>query len=175
VSRISYDTFQLQCVYQESGGIIQQRRLEKDPACFAKYKASTGNGHNFLLASRDCTLQVFVDFNVVWAAKLPAVPVHVSVADFGSQKGLIVTVDDSGKLSLGYLGTKPPLSAVVSTSRDVDYDKVDEEHRTLLQVTSANCNKATLIRIEGQYIVVFAILLLVYLCYLTWDVCVYVL
>ena len=125
----------LQCESQESGGIIQQRRLEKDPACFAKYKASTGNGHNFLLASRDCTLQVFVDFNVVWAAKLPSVPVHVSVADFGSQKGLIVTVDDSGKLSLGYLGTKPPLSAVVSTSRDVDYDKVDEEHRTLLQVT----------------------------------------
>lgn len=37
-------------------------------------------------------------------------------------------------LSIGYLGTKPPVSAVLTHSRDINYDKVDEEHRALLQV-----------------------------------------
>jgi hypothetical protein len=118
--------------------VIQQRRLEKDPSCLAKYPRSQGQGqgqgHNFLLACRDGTLQVFADFNVVWAAKLASVPVQLCVANFGSQRGLVVTVDDSGKLSLGYLGTKPPLAAVVSAAREVDYDKMDEDHRALLQV-----------------------------------------
>lgn len=41
-----------------------------------------------------------------------------------------------GLLSVGYLGTKPPISAVggVNHSRTLDYDKVDEEHKQLLQV-----------------------------------------
>jgi hypothetical protein len=42
----------------------------------------------------------------------------------------------SGTLNIGYLGTKPPISAVggVNHSRTLDYDKVDEEHKQLLQV-----------------------------------------
>ena len=61
---------------KESGGMIQQRRLEKEPCCFTKYAAgdaASANGpwHNFLLACRDGTLQVYSEFNLVWAAKLP--------------------------------------------------------------------------------------------------------
>ena len=106
---------------KDSGGIIQQKRLEKEPCCFAKYavggSASTAGasssqsndgsqGHNFILACRDGTLQVYSEFNLVWAAKLPAsssssssvpVPVQVAVAQFGDQRGLVVTLDDAGR------------------------------------------------------------------------------
>ena len=81
---------------------------------------------------------MFVNFNLVWAAKLPTVPVQMAVSDFGGQKGLVVTLDDTGRLSIGFMGTKPPLSAVPSltsaNAREVDYDRLDEEHRGLLQV-----------------------------------------
>jgi hypothetical protein len=36
---------------------------------------------------------------------------------------------------VGYLGTKPPAASVVSHARELDYDKVDEEHRNLLKVS----------------------------------------
>jgi hypothetical protein len=98
------------------------------------------SGHNFLLASKDGTLSVYADFNLVWAAKLSTVPVQMAVADFGGQRGLVVTLDDTGKLSVGFMGTKPPLTAVPSltgtsaNAREVDYDRLDEEHKALLQV-----------------------------------------
>lgn len=99
---------------------------------------STSSGHNFLLASKDGTLSVYVNFNLVWAAKLSTVPVQMAVSDFGGQKGLVVTLDETGRLSIGFMGTKPPLSAVPSltsaNAREVDYDRLDEEHRDLLQV-----------------------------------------
>ena len=56
------------------------------------------------------------------------------VADFGNQNGLIVTINDTGKLSLGYLGTKLPNNNVMTHTREMDYDKMDEEHRRLLQI-----------------------------------------
>ena len=62
-------------------------------------------------------------------------PVHIAVGDFGPQKGLIVQLDESGRLSLSYLGTKPPQSVASSAlSRELDYDKVEEDHRALLHV-----------------------------------------
>ena len=41
---------------------------------------------------------------LVWAAKTYSVPVQLAVADFCGQKGLIVSIDDSGTLSIHYLG-----------------------------------------------------------------------
>lgn len=85
---------------------------------------------------------MYVNFNLVWAAKLSTVPVQMAVSDFGGQKGLVVTLDETGRLSIGFMGTKPPLSAVPSltsaNAREVDYDRLDEEHRDLLQVEEDN-------------------------------------
>ena len=39
----------------------------------------------------------------------------------------------------GFLGTKPPLTSVVAQARELDYDKVDEEHRALLKVAIVVC------------------------------------
>jgi hypothetical protein len=41
---------------------------------------------------------------------------------------------DSGLLSLCYLGTKPPVNAMMSQVRELDYEKIDMEHKQLLQV-----------------------------------------
>lgn len=53
---------------------MQQRRLEKEPSYVLAYQAAVGHGHNFVLANRDHTLQVFVDFQLVWAVTVRAIP-----------------------------------------------------------------------------------------------------
>lgn len=87
-----------------------------------------------MLASHDGTIGVYSDFNLVWAAKVASVPVQIAVGSFGGQRGLVATIDDTGRLAIGYLGTRPPSSAVVTHARELDYDKIDEEHRALLGV-----------------------------------------
>lgn len=119
---------------KDTGLIIQQRRLEKEPAYVLAYQGAVGQGHNFVLANRDLTLQVFIDFQLVWAVTVQSVPVQIGLGEFGNQKGLLVTLDDAGKLNIGYLGTKPPIAAIGGVKRDLDYDKLDEEHRKLLQI-----------------------------------------
>jgi hypothetical protein len=52
---------------KETGTILQQRRLEKEPSCLQVFQGGVGMGHNFILANRDHTLQVFQDFQLVWA------------------------------------------------------------------------------------------------------------
>lgn len=129
-------------VKAETGGIIQQRRIDRsDPscACLVPFVAELPNGqtttaHNFLMADQDGTIQVYQGFHLVWAARLPAPPVYMTVSAFGGQRGLVVTIDDTGYLTISYLGTKPPVQAVLSQVRDLDYDKIDEEHRALLQI-----------------------------------------
>lgn len=59
---------------------------------------------------------------------------HVQVVTVGNQKGLILLMDDTGRLSLVYLGTCPehnPVAGAESTG-EVDYAAMDQEHRQLL-------------------------------------------
>jgi hypothetical protein len=66
--------------------------------------------------------------------QLQYLPIQLDVVNMAGQKGLIVAIDDEGQLNMGYLGTKPPVSAIGGVKRDLDYDKIDQEHRKLLQV-----------------------------------------
>lgn len=127
---------------KESGNILQQRRLEVEPSCICSYRHGLNNGHSFILASHDKSLHIYREFNLVWAAKLAAVPVQMKVSSIGPINGLIITITETGYLSVNYLGTKPPLTAVVNNtiSRDVDYDKIDDEHRNLLQIIRESQN-----------------------------------
>lgn len=122
-------------VKADTGGVIQQKRLDRsDSSCACLVPIEGSSSYNFLLAGLDGTVQVFVGFNLAWAARMPTAPVHMAVGTFGGQKGMIVTVDDIGRLAVNFLGTKPPVTAVLTHVRDLDYDKIDEEHRALLQV-----------------------------------------
>lgn len=50
---------------------MQQRKLERDPSCMVAYRSATNKKlNNFLLACRDSTIQIFSEFNLVWAAKV---------------------------------------------------------------------------------------------------------
>jgi PTHB1 N-terminus len=62
------------------------------------------------------------------------VPVHSVICNTLSQRGLIATIDETGLIKLSYLGTSPLAAAVSSFSRDLNYDKIDEEHKRLLQI-----------------------------------------
>ena len=125
---------------KESGAVMMQRQLERSPACACAFCPNGAPYHQLLLASHDGTLQVYSPgLQLLWAAKVDQrLPVQLGVGDFGGKRGLIALLDDSGRLSLSYLGTKPALlsaAAVVVTpagTRDLDYNRVEEEHRALL-------------------------------------------
>ena len=120
---------------KESGRIASQKRLERSPQCASSYFNSGDGIDNVIIGFQDSTIHIYNDFNLVWAALTESMPVCISVGSFGDQEGLLVTVDEAGSLSVGYLGTKVPTTiASSSVSRDLDYTKVDEEHRALLQV-----------------------------------------
>lgn len=76
---------------------MQQRRLEHDAQCVCSYQAADSSTSHILLASTEGTLQVYVDFVLQWSAKVDTVPIQMAVGQFGDQKGLIVTLDDTGK------------------------------------------------------------------------------
>jgi Bardet-Biedl syndrome 9 protein len=133
---------------KENGGIVQQKRLDRGspPMCCHAHIAS-GNQSVFVVGYEDGLIQVLVDFVVAWAAKLDtgAPPVEVSIGEFGGQAGLLVVIDQVGRLSVGYLGTTVPRAHLADESdarvdngagagggRDLDYDAMEKEHRDLL-------------------------------------------
>jgi hypothetical protein len=54
--------------------------------------------------------------STVWAAKVPTVPVQMAVSSFGNQKGLIVCMDDSGMLTVNYLGERYHMESICVVS-----------------------------------------------------------
>merc|ERR1719399_2467740 len=62
-------------------------------------------------------------------------PCQICVADIGGVKGMICTMDDSGKVQVSYLGTDPPMASLVNTEmKELNYDEMEEEHQDLLRV-----------------------------------------
>ena len=75
-------------------------------------------------------------------------PTGAATSDRGSgekstgARGLIVSLDDDGLLSLNYLGTDPPTSMVVAPSAfgELDYTQVEKEHQRLQKVIRAHAS-----------------------------------
>lgn len=90
---------------------------------------------NLLVASHSKLWSVYKDKALVWSACPSTVPVALQVAEFGGIDGMIVSLDSSGLLSVNYMGTDPPSTAVVSPdTKELSYEEMDEEHRQLLNV-----------------------------------------
>lgn len=120
---------------KDSGVVLQQRLLDRSPACACSFRPNNSPFHHLILANHDGTLQIYAQMKLAWAAKLDRPAVHISVGDFGSQKGLIVILDDMGRLRVSYLGTRPPVETATTVGvRELDYNKVEEDHRALLHV-----------------------------------------
>lgn len=133
-------------IIKESGKILQQMRLETKPCCVCVYPIPDQKSDHldgFLLASEDNTIRVYREFNLIWATKVMNPPVQMQVAEFGGVKGLVVTIDEQGMLCLNYLGTRPPLTSAPSSisTKDINYDKVEEEHKKLIQIIRESQNE----------------------------------
>merc|ERR1719421_2423233 len=62
-------------------------------------------------------------------------PVQVATANVGGINGMIVTLSETGKVQVSYLGTDPPTASLVNTEmKELNYDEMEEEHQELLQI-----------------------------------------
>jgi len=127
----------------EIGVPRMQLRFDYTPVCMALYKHADrqdtgGATDNVIVASSTGSMQVYKDTaqdHLIWAAKGDLVPVALQVAKFGGLKGLVVGLDDTGGLTLAYMGTDPPLNVVGGfEGKELNYEEMDDEHRQLLNV-----------------------------------------
>ncbi|RHY32819.1 hypothetical protein DYB32_002195 [Aphanomyces invadans] len=108
---------------------------------------------NVIIATHAKQWMVYRDAQLIWSAVAPTVSTALSVASFGYAKcaccrdrhnivalrrgidGMIVSLDEDGRLNVNYLGTDPPTTSVIaSDAKEVNYEEMDEEHRTLLNI-----------------------------------------
>jgi Bardet-Biedl syndrome 9 protein len=116
---------------ENSGSIRYQKRYNFSPACFLTYHLPVNGadifvedgedkrevidradhdglktpGFMIMMGSFEGFLMVYRDTKLAWTTKLPGVPVFVAKASFQGLEGLIVSLDDTGLLSVSYLGT----------------------------------------------------------------------
>lgn len=73
-----------------------------------------GGSDNLLVATHTRNLLLYRDVTLLWAAKTDteAAPVALRVAEIGGVQGMVVLLDDAGRLAVNYLGTEPPVTSV---------------------------------------------------------------
>lgn len=129
---------------KENGGIRLQKRItDYNMSCALTYALPPDNQDpqalpfcNLLLGSSSGHLMVFKEMQLVWCARLQSmVPVQLCVADIAGVKGMIICMDEHGKVQVCYLGTDPPTASLVNTEmKELNYDDMEEEHQDLLRV-----------------------------------------
>jgi Bardet-Biedl syndrome 9 protein len=126
---------------KENGGIrLQKRVCEYTISAALCYKLPEGPEgppmHNLLIGTNSGHLIVFHEMQLVWCARLHhMIPVQLCVGDIGGTRGMIVSMDDHGKVQVSYLGTDPPMASLVNTEmKELNYDEMEEEHQDLLRV-----------------------------------------
>nr|CCA23890.1 conserved hypothetical protein [Albugo laibachii Nc14] len=138
--------FTLFCI-KPKGLLYFQKRMDFAPATMCLYPRNPQDTpskapqvlceENYILASHSKLWMIFKGSKMVWSACAFSIPMALSVASFGGINGMIVCLDAEGKLSVNYLGTEPPSTAVASaehSTRELNYDEMEEEHRRLLSV-----------------------------------------
>merc|ERR1719310_629845 len=127
---------------KENGGISLQKRLcEYSISSALSYRLSPETSDappmsNVVLGTHSGHLMVFREMQLIWCARLHGmVPVQMFVADIGGVRGMIVSMDDHGKVQVCYLGTDPPTASLVNTEmKELNYDEMEEEHQDLLRI-----------------------------------------
>merc|ERR1719326_2321777 len=63
------------------------------------------------------------------------IPVQTFVETICGIRGMVVSMDDHGKVQVCYLGTDPPTASLVNTEmKELNYDEMEEEHQDLLRI-----------------------------------------
>lgn len=125
-------------VLRENGAIHCQKRLDYPPLCATLYPAAAhepGGGHDHLIvASHTGVTLIYREMELLWSARLSWPPAAMRVRPFGGQQGLLLSLAFDGTVTISYLGTDPPTSAVAVETKELNYEAMDEEHRRLLQI-----------------------------------------
>ncbi|ETV90279.1 hypothetical protein H310_14908, partial [Aphanomyces invadans] len=130
--------FSLFCV-TPGGDICFHKRLGFHPSSLCLYNRpkcdNSDSTDNVIIATHAKQWMVYRDAQLIWSAVAPTVSTALSVASFGGIDGMIVSLDEDGRLNVNYLGTDPPTTSVIaSDAKEVNYEEMDEEHRTLLNI-----------------------------------------
>ncbi|KDO22045.1 hypothetical protein SPRG_21107 [Saprolegnia parasitica CBS 223.65] len=130
--------FTLFCL-RPTGDVCFQKRLGFHPSALRLYPANDDDDTpvtNVLLATHAKQWMIYKAANLVWSAVAPTVSTALGVGEFGGIPGMIVSLDEDGRLCVSYLGTDPPTTSVVAASdtKEINYEEMDEEHRTLLNI-----------------------------------------
>ncbi|KAJ8320825.1 hypothetical protein KUTeg_002412 [Tegillarca granosa] len=129
----------------ETGKLRYMKKLELDPSCFLPYGSFTEGTISYLLATHTKSVAIFQDVTLKWAAKLEYVPVQICVGNFMDLKGVIVTLDESGRLDCSYLGTDPSLFIPPAVeSRELNYGDMDREMARLQARIKQSSHKAVI-------------------------------
>ncbi|KAF8061317.1 bbs9 [Scenedesmus sp. PABB004] len=131
------------------GALLVQRRLDYHPAAAWPFPSGGGGGggggagagagaddappDSLLVGTHTRALMVYRGHALAWAARLELVPVALRVAELGGSHGMLVALDDAGRLAVLYLGTEPPRHApAFAEARPLDYAAMEAERRALL-------------------------------------------
>ena len=99
-----------------------------------------------MVGTHSSSVMIYDEAKLVWSAKATVAPVAMQVISAAKVDGLIVLLSDNGALSCNYLGTDPAMqpTQLLDSSRELDYNDMDEEHRQLQQLIrqAVNAGKA---------------------------------
>jgi len=111
----------------DAGSLRLSKRFESDPMCMLCYR-STGSAVNMLVGTASRQLIVLRDAQVLWSALLDVIPAGLRLCEFGGTRGVIVALEDTGRVGCFYLGTDPAIQQrMVPEVQDLAYDRMDAE------------------------------------------------
>jgi Bardet-Biedl syndrome 9 protein len=127
---------------KENGGLSMQKRLsEYNISCARVYQMPPESPDaqpmcNVVLGTQTGHLMIYKEMQLIWCAKLQGmIPVQLQVVDLAGIRGMMVCMDEKGKVQACYLGTDPPTGTLVNTEmKELNYDEMEEEHQELLRV-----------------------------------------
>ena len=116
-----------------AGTLKFQKKLDYVPSCMSVYAEDT-----VLIGSFSSHLLLYKSRKLIWAARLESVPIFLSVCNFDMQ-GLVMSLDEKGRIEVCYLGTSPMPYSVASSGKTLDPSEADKEYRKLM----ASLNETT--------------------------------
>ena len=144
---------------EADGSIRFAKKLESPPCCYVPYGlAHAPEGESKPTKARlnvltliayhsHRSLAILSNTRLAWAASLPtAAPIAMTVANFQSteneRRGIIVTIEDGGRISCLYLGTEPLEGATqaLSIRRQIQADRTEETATLLSLIRSVEKN-----------------------------------
>eukprot|EP00357_Protocruzia_adherens_P011183 CAMPEP_0115013974 /NCGR_PEP_ID=MMETSP0216-20121206/25762_1 /TAXON_ID=223996 /ORGANISM="Protocruzia adherens, Strain Boccale" /LENGTH=822 /DNA_ID=CAMNT_0002383545 /DNA_START=48 /DNA_END=2516 /DNA_ORIENTATION=+ len=126
-------------VLTERGTIRMQKRLDYYPSCLSTYHSMDQNPTNVnsifsVVGSFSHHLLIYRDAKLLWAAKANFYPIATKVSSFGNMPGLIACLGENGWIQVAYLGTDPPRTHLLSsTKKELNYEQMDAEHGQLIE------------------------------------------